>query len=56
MNYLLDTNALIFSLSNPQGFSKRALDRLIIAQAQVRDFTIVTKDGTIPQYDVKTVW
>ena len=31
-------------------------DRLIIAQSQVNDFTIVTSDKTIPLYEVKTVW
>ena len=31
-------------------------DRLIIAQAQTEDMTIVTCDKVIPQYPVKTVW
>ena len=31
-------------------------DRLIIAQAQVGEMTIVTRDRIIPQYPVQTVW
>ena len=31
-------------------------DRLIIAQAQMEDLTIVTCDKIMPQYPVKTVW
>ena len=31
-------------------------DRLIIAQAQVGEMTIITRDRIIPQYPVQTVW
>ena len=31
-------------------------DRLLISQAQLEDFTIITKDTIIPQYNVKTIW
>lgn len=31
-------------------------DRLIISQAMTENFVIITKDGTIPQYDIKTIW
>ncbi|UTC68429.1 MULTISPECIES: type II toxin-antitoxin system VapC family toxin [unclassified Treponema] len=31
-------------------------DRILIAQAIENDLTIVTADGNIPLYDVKTVW
>ena len=31
-------------------------DRFLIAQAQIEDLTIITKDTIIPQYNVKTVW
>ncbi len=31
-------------------------DRLLIAQAQEDDLTIVTRDSIIPQYPVHTVW
>lgn len=31
-------------------------DRLIIAQAQMEDMTIVTCDKIMPQYPVRTVW
>lgn len=35
---------------------KDPFDRLIISQARQNGLCIVTSDGTIPQYDVKTVW
>lgn len=31
-------------------------DRILVAQAQSEDFTIITRDKFIPQYDVKTLW
>lgn len=31
-------------------------DRLIISQAMTENFVIITKDGTIPQYDIQTIW
>lgn len=31
-------------------------DRLLISQAMTEKLVIVTKDGTMPQYDIKTVW
>lgn len=31
-------------------------DRLIISQAMTENLVIITKDGTIPQYDIKTIW
>lgn len=31
-------------------------DRLIISQAIVENLVIITKDGTIPLYDVKVLW
>ena len=31
-------------------------DRLLIAQAQSRNLTIITKDSMIPRYAVKTLW
>ena len=31
-------------------------DRLIIAQAQCEDMTIITKDSIIPKYKVKILW
>lgn len=31
-------------------------DRLLISQAMTEKLVIVTKDGTIPQYDIKTIW
>ena len=31
-------------------------DRLIIAQAQIRNLTIITSDTFIPQYAVNTIW
>ena len=31
-------------------------DRIIIATAMADNYTIATKDSTIPQYEVKTIW
>jgi PIN domain nuclease of toxin-antitoxin system len=31
-------------------------DRLIISQAITENLVIVTKDGTIPRYDVRVLW
>ena len=31
-------------------------DRLIISQAMTENLVIITKDETIPQYDIKTIW
>ncbi len=31
-------------------------DRLLISQARMRNLTIITKDGIIPKYDVRTIW
>ncbi|MBD5537999.1 MAG: type II toxin-antitoxin system VapC family toxin [Lachnospiraceae bacterium] len=31
-------------------------DRLIISQAMAENLVIITKDGTIPQYDIKIIW
>ncbi len=31
-------------------------DRLLIAQALTENLTIITCDGIIPQYDVRTIW
>ncbi len=31
-------------------------DRLLVAQAQTEGFAIITRDGMIPQYPVKTFW
>lgn len=31
-------------------------DRLIISQAMAENLVIITKDGMIPQYDIKTIW
>ena len=31
-------------------------DRLIIAQATVDGYTLITKDSIIPRYNIKTIW
>ena len=31
-------------------------DRIIIAQAQLNNYTIITKDRMIPKYEVETIW
>lgn len=35
---------------------KDPFDRILIAQAISKDCTIITKDGIIPRYDVRTIW
>ena len=32
------------------------IERLLIAQAQCENLTLITRDTIIPKYDVKTVW
>lgn len=31
-------------------------DRLIISQAMTENLVVITKDGMIPQYNIKTIW
>lgn len=31
-------------------------DRMLVAQAQARNLTILTRDNNIPRYDVRTFW
>lgn len=31
-------------------------DRMLVAQAQTRNLTILTRDNNIPRYDVRTFW
>lgn len=31
-------------------------DRLIISQAMTENLVIITKDGMLPQYNIKTIW
>jgi len=35
---------------------KDPFDRLLVAQAKVDELILVTRDQTIPQYDVPTLW
>ena len=35
---------------------KDPFDRMLVAQAQYEDFTIITPDEKIRKYDVKTLW
>ncbi|MBR5965040.1 MAG: type II toxin-antitoxin system VapC family toxin [Treponema sp.] len=35
---------------------KDPFDRLLIAQALAENLCIITRDQTIPQYDIKTLW
>lgn len=37
-------------------YHKDPFDRILVAQAIENDLTLVTKDETIPKYDVKTLW
>ncbi len=35
---------------------KDPFDRMLVAQAQTRGLTFATRDGTLPQYPVPTIW
>lgn len=47
--YLEKTKSLPFIHRDP-------FDRLLIACAQSENWQIITRDSTIPQYDVRTIW
>ncbi len=54
---LLDMNSEDLDTLESLPFIHRdPFDRLLIAQAQSRTLTIITRDTIIPKYDVKTLW
>ena len=55
--YILDIKPRHIDISSNLPFiHKDPFDRLLIAQALSEDMTLITKDGNIPLYAVKTVW
>lgn len=50
------SSAAIERIKSLPDIHKDPFDRILVAQAQEGDFTIVTSDRLIPQYPVQTVW
>jgi PIN domain nuclease of toxin-antitoxin system len=46
----------IYRLEHLPPLHKDPFDRMLIAQAQHEDLTLVTTDGNIPKYAVQTAW
>jgi PIN domain nuclease of toxin-antitoxin system len=49
VNHILKNSSLPFNHRDP-------FDRLLIAQAQIENLTIITKDTLFSSYDIKTLW
>ena len=45
MRYLVDTHLAIWSVANSDPF-----DRMLVAQAQMEEMTLLTHDHILPQY------
>jgi len=56
MQLLTITTDQIFALDNLPNHHRDPFDRLLIAQAQTENLTLVTRDSRIHQYDVKVIW
>jgi PIN domain nuclease of toxin-antitoxin system len=50
------TSDHIYRLSELPQIHKDPFDRMLIAQAQHENLTLVTSDGNIPKYAVQTAW
>ena len=46
----------IYGLANLPAHHRDPFDRILIAQAQVEAFTLLTQDALITQYPVSTLW
>ncbi len=46
----------ILKINSLPNFHKDPFDRLLIAQSLVEDLSLITVDGAIAQYPVKTIW
>lgn len=46
----------VYFLAQLPDFHKDPFDRMLICQAMAQDLTILTNDGLIEQYPVKTLW
>ncbi|ELS33753.1 hypothetical protein FEV09_05610 [Pseudanabaena catenata USMAC16] len=49
MSHILRINSL-------PSFHKDPFDRLLIAQSLVEDLLLITVDGSIAHYPIKTIW
>ena len=49
-------NSHIWQLDNIEKHHKDPFDRMLIAQAQVENMKILTKDKIIPMYSVEIIW
>jgi PIN domain nuclease of toxin-antitoxin system len=49
-------NSHLWQLNNLEKHHKDPFDRLLIAQSQIENMELITKDKIIPLYDVKTIW
>ena len=54
--YLLLSSAAIESIKGLPKIHGDPFDRILIAQALTGNMVIVTSDGVMPQYPVRTVW
>jgi PIN domain nuclease of toxin-antitoxin system len=50
------TSDHIYRLADLPQIHKDPFDRMLIAQAQHENLTLVTSDGNIPKYAVRTAW
>jgi PIN domain nuclease of toxin-antitoxin system len=46
----------ILRINNLPSFHKDPFDRLLIAQSLVEDLALITVDGAITRYPIKTIW
>ncbi len=49
-------NSHLWQLDNLEKIHRDPFDRLLIAQTQIENMHLITKDKIIPLYDVKTIW
>lgn len=50
------TGADLDNLEDLPFIHRDPFDRMLISQAQTRNLCIITRDGIIPKYDLKTLW
>ena len=62
--YVIDSNFMEITINSNHSLKAGSLpkihkdpfDRMLIAQAQIENMTIITADSSIKKYDVKTLW
>ena len=50
MRYLVDTHLAIWSVANSPPLHADPFDRMLVAQAQMEEMTLLTHDHILPQY------